>query len=913
MVDMAQCVLALMKKMQLAKGSMSEGRPRPSLPVRLWTQSSEFAWMLGVGLFLVLGSAAGFAPALGGQRFPYGADTVTHDYILHAWGWQTVMVGRGEWPLWSPHLFSGLPFLASFSLCPFYPTGWLQFLLPMPVAFTLQYVLALAVGGWGMVRVGRVLGLGRTVSLAMGLALMGSGHFLTLVHAGHLQKMIAVAWSPWVLAGALGIAGWGRPRTHAERGFLDAWLGRPGSWLLLTVALAMQLLASHAQIFYSCVALALLLVFPWGVVWPSRMTAHLGSVLVLMVAALVRVGLAAGVSIGLAAGQMLPALELAPLSNRGGGVPYAEAVATSYPPLELQEYVIPSVFGDSIRGSAVGYFGNWGERIVSDFLGVGMFVLAILGWVALRHGVGITSRASSPAINVAGLQPATEEDFCGQDGRTTSNNTAREEFPHQRLGGRRAGRLAWLLAAGFLLSLLVGLGRYTPLYIVLWATVPGFSSYRSPGSFMFVANLMVIVLAGLGAQSLWRGSWKAPGPLLAWRTGLVSWLPPTAIVLGVGLLAVALYENLGVRLDLATPQEARRWKLFFGAGILGIQLVVCALVILAVWRTETQRLRGILVGGLALFILGMQVGFNSRYVRFDPLAPYLAYLNQESWRAASRPGKDHSPMPGEWPRILEQNDLLLGAVVHDAGVPLGYHPISLARVDWLRELVPHHTAAFASLMAINFARTYQDQPPAAVSGEFRRVARQSAPSPVFLWRRVQPFSPLRQGVQVRAAADYQEAAALVAEASKRQLFSTQAVVVAEDLERVPAMQEGPQLSLDAELRWQGSHRARLRLGARPTAPVVLPMAIPYAPGWHARDLNGAPLPLIPADLATLAVVLPVGATGATLHYAPFSFRLGVFLMLLAGGVILVVAARRFGLRVQDSGTVPGQPARSMAP
>jgi hypothetical protein len=36
-------------------------------------------------------------------------------------------------------------------------------------------------------------------------------------------------------------------------------------------------------------------------------------------------------------------------------------------------------------------------------------------------------------------------------------------------------------------------------------------------------------------------------------------------------------------------------------------------------------------------------------------------------------------------------------------------------------------------------------------------------------------------------------------------------------------------------------------------------------------------------------------------------------MLLAGGVILVVAARRFGLRVQDSGTVPGQPARSMAP
>jgi hypothetical protein len=283
---------------------------------------------------------------------------------------------------------------------------------------------------------------------------------------------------------------------------------------------------------------------------------------------------------------------------------------------------------------------------------------------------------------------------------------------------------------------------------------------------------------------------------------------------------------------------------------------------------------------------------NGRYVRFEPLAPYLAYLNQESWRASSRPNTPHSPLPGEWPRILEQNDLLVGAMIHDAGVPLGYHPLSLARYEVLRDLVPHNTAAFAGLFAMNYARTSSEDPPPVAAGQFLRVVRQSAPTPAYLWRRTDPFPPLREGVTVRAAADVQEAAALIADGAANGSLLRQVVVVAEDLVHVPALQEGPQITPGAQLSWDGPHRGRIRLAARPAAPVVLPLALPYAPGWQARDLAGNPLPVIPADLAATAIVLPQGNTGATLHYSPYSFRLGLFVMLLSLGLVLVVAGRR---------------------
>ena len=99
------------------------------------------------GLFLLIIAVLLYAPALGDTRFVFGTDTVSHDYIMHYYGWAKSIGEHGELPLWNPYLFSGFPMIASAALCPFYPSQWLYFILPFNTAFTMQYVLALAVGG----------------------------------------------------------------------------------------------------------------------------------------------------------------------------------------------------------------------------------------------------------------------------------------------------------------------------------------------------------------------------------------------------------------------------------------------------------------------------------------------------------------------------------------------------------------------------------------------------------------------------------------------------------------------------------------------------------------------------------------------------------------------------------------------
>src|SRR5690606_3923464 len=145
--------------------------------------------VIAAGL-LVLVALALYAPGLGDSRFVYGTDTVSHDYIMHLYGWGTSISGLGEFPLWNPYMFSGMPMLASAALCPFYPSQWLYAILPFNMAFTLQYVFALAVGGIGAAWWMRTLGHRRAVCFWAGVLYMVSGHFLTLTHAGHLQKMI---------------------------------------------------------------------------------------------------------------------------------------------------------------------------------------------------------------------------------------------------------------------------------------------------------------------------------------------------------------------------------------------------------------------------------------------------------------------------------------------------------------------------------------------------------------------------------------------------------------------------------------------------------------------------------------------------------------------------------------------------
>jgi hypothetical protein len=309
--------------------------------------------------------------ALRTDVFLYGRDTVAHDYSLLLYNWSQI-VRDGRLGLWNPYLFCGLPSLGTFASCPFYPTTWLFAVLPTAPAFNYQYILNCWLAGLWTYWAARWMGLRRPAAFFAGLVFMVSGHFVTLTHAGHLQKFAAIAWLPLAFAGATA--------AMKER--------RWGGWIVCGVALAAQLLASHLQIAYYTI----LFLVPW-IFWlaikrvgqvenppfsQANSPRHIS--ILFGVGGLALALLVAG---GLSAAQMLPAIETMPLTNRGTEINFKEVTETSYPPFEFGEYVLPSFLGDNAFGSK-GYWGEWGERIVTDYMGLLPIVLLVFALVVSR-------------------------------------------------------------------------------------------------------------------------------------------------------------------------------------------------------------------------------------------------------------------------------------------------------------------------------------------------------------------------------------------------------------------------------------------------------------------------------------------------------------------------------------------------
>lgn len=372
-----------------------------------------------------------------GSWFLYGRDTIFHDAIVHLRIQQWLRAEPSVIPLWMPGVQGGLPALGAWLWTPFSPAVWPLYLLDYPWAQWLGWLLCLWTGGLGAYAAARRCALRAPEAFFAAAVWMLCGHVVTLIHAGHFQKVAALGWLPWALAGALMLARPGR---------------RLGGAALSGGAIGAMFLAGHPQIAYSGLVLTGVTVIA-GLQQGRARRAWKGAL-----AGLAAVPVIAGLT---GAAQLLPGLEMTPLSNRAGGVSYEEAVATSYPPGELPEFLWPRYKGSSLPGDV--YTGAWGERIVSDYIGL----LPVL------------------LIPFAFLGPV------------------RRQY-------------AFLFLAVLALSLLVGVGRYTPVYRLLYDYAPGFSSFRSPGTFMAPASLAIAMLAGMGcghaARLVLRRKW------LPWKT-----------------------------------------------------------------------------------------------------------------------------------------------------------------------------------------------------------------------------------------------------------------------------------------------------------------------------------------------------------------------------------------------------------
>ncbi|MFM7232860.1 MAG: hypothetical protein ACKO3S_12880 [bacterium] len=274
-------------------------------------------------------------------------------------------------------------------------------------------------------------------------------------------------------------------------------------WLAL--AGGFQFLRGHVQIcYYTWMAIGLYVIVE--VVAATRRPGTLGGVIGRAFGVLAATALAFGV----AAVYNIPLRDYAQHSMRasaaGGGAPIEYATSWSMAPFELPSLVLPNFVG----------FGNatyWGGMPFTDypnaFIGFVIAVLAIVGWVAR---------------------------------------------------GSAAGVLKWFTGVLAVFALLVAMGRYFPLYGLLYDHLPLFNKFRIPVMIVILFQLATALAAAWGWSALVRPSER--GRTDAVDRVLIGTLALAAVLLLLGTLGAdglrKWYVDLALGMNPRFPGEAAR-------------------------------------------------------------------------------------------------------------------------------------------------------------------------------------------------------------------------------------------------------------------------------------------------------------------------------------------------------------------
>ena len=328
----------------------------------------------------------------------------------------------------------------------------IQHFFPFPASIAWLVVLGMCWAAAGTFLYCRLIGVGRLGAFVAGLLFVLCTENASLINAGHIQKLEAICWFPWIFL------------------FLEKALrsGRLFHYALAALMLAIQFFHMHWQIsFYSCLAV--------GVYWfwhvggrflaekndyamPFRKDLLLTSFMVLLFFATISM-------------SFLPLVSWSKQSERGDavtssaeqsapastekGIGYEEGMSWSLPPEEILTFFIPGLVGysrqeagDVTAPGQVYYWGRMRFTQTGDYLG-------LLPWFLIPLPLMF-----------------------------------------------RRDRLTWFFTFFMAAVLIMALGKYTPVYRFMFEYLPGFSKFRVPKMILFLFAFGAAVLAGRGIDIL---------------------------------------------------------------------------------------------------------------------------------------------------------------------------------------------------------------------------------------------------------------------------------------------------------------------------------------------------------------------------------------------------------------------------
>ncbi len=301
----------------------------------------------------------------------------------------------GEFPLWVPYIFSGMPSLASFLAAG--ERSWdvlsmLLFSIPKLLGEatgndTVRLALWYTIYGWGVYTLMRVKQHARLVSIFSAVSAIFSTFVIVWIMIGHSTKPVSLATLPWILMAL--------ERNREKFSLTNVFL--------LTLAMIALVSATHPQMmFYLGCGAGLYLITELV----TRAIRKDGAVDVLKSAAALVV--ATVIALGTHADMFMATREYTPASTRGsaplvqmegqqadqsGGNDYEYATNWSFSPQEVATFFVPNYYGfgntkvkqGSREQSENLYWGQMPFTDAANYMGIGVLLLAILGaWYQRR-------------------------------------------------------------------------------------------------------------------------------------------------------------------------------------------------------------------------------------------------------------------------------------------------------------------------------------------------------------------------------------------------------------------------------------------------------------------------------------------------------------------------------------------------
>ena len=389
------------------------------------------------------------------------------DLVLENYQWKSFIrqsLSSAEIPLWNPHQFAGIPFLAAGQQSALYPFSLLYYVLPLPAAYGWFTVIQLWLAGVFMYLFMRGLNIGRFGGAVAGVTYQLSAFFV--ISAVFPMIIAAAVWLPLILLMAEFII--------QQR---PALRGRPSSlpWAVIGAgALGCNVLAGHVEITYYTLLItayyaAARLIWAWWRSKNMKWLAARGAWLVAMV----------GLGVGLGAVQFVPLFEFAGMNFRDGSASLQQIRDWAHPLRDVVQFMMPNFYGNPAHHSYFDLF--TGQTLPATVNALGQSIDTI-DWGIKNYVEGAL---------YLGILPLALAIYALVGGRRTSSTAPDqgETQPPYR------GIFALLTLVS--LTFMFGLPTYALLYVL-----PGISQLHSPFRWIFAVTLGVAVLTGFGAEKL---------------------------------------------------------------------------------------------------------------------------------------------------------------------------------------------------------------------------------------------------------------------------------------------------------------------------------------------------------------------------------------------------------------------------